>query len=78
MQEKLWKIVHKLNREIPKEAEAELLSTGLLDSFDMTRLIESIEENFEIDISPEDIIPENFHSQAAILDLIRKSGGAEG
>ncbi len=46
--------------------EDDLLSTGLLDSIAIMRLIQYIEKSYEITISPEDMTIENFVSVKAI------------
>ena len=48
---------------------------GLLDSFDIISLISILEEKYSISIDGLDIVPENFFSVDAIMELVKKSGG---
>ncbi len=43
-----------------------LLSTDIIDSLGMLKLISVIEEEFEIEIDDEDVVPENWETISAI------------
>ena len=47
-----------------------LIHDHILDSFGILSLVSEIEDNFEVEISPAELIPENFNSAAALWDLI--------
>jgi acyl carrier protein len=49
---------------------------GMLDSFDLTVLVSSLEERYNIAIDGADIVPENFRSTDAIVSLLKKYGAA--
>ena len=49
------------------------IADGLLDSFDMVMLIDELEEKFDVKIDGTEIIPENFVSVDAIIQLIESS-----
>lgn len=72
MREKLMKILREINKDIPDDSSVDLLKTRLLDSFDMVNLVSAIEENFEIELNPEDILPENFRTIDDIEKLVKK------
>jgi acyl carrier protein len=46
----------------PLDAQADLLATGIIDSFGLIGLITSLEQTFGIQIAEEDVVPENFQS----------------
>jgi acyl carrier protein len=48
-----------------------IVQAGLLDSLGIFKVIAFIEEKFQVPISPEDIVLENFATVRAISDLIR-------
>lgn len=50
----------------------DLISGGVLKSFDMMLLIQEINDEFDIQIPLEDIIPANFESAENIWALIQK------
>jgi acyl carrier protein len=47
-----------------------LIDDGILDSFDIIALVGELNENFNIEIGVEDLLPENFNSAAAMMKLI--------
>jgi acyl carrier protein len=69
--EKLMKILNELRLDIDFENEKELITGGVLDSFDVVALVEEINENFNVEITPEYLTPENFDSADAIFSLIQ-------
>ena len=50
------------------------ISDGLLDSFDVVQLVAALDEAYEISIDGMDILPENFSSVDAIIQLLIKNG----
>ncbi len=70
--EELLEILKDMHPDVDFENETELIDGGILDSFDIVTLIAEISENFDVTISAEHIVPENFNSAAAIYDLITK------
>lgn len=72
MMEDLLEILRDLHPDIDFEKEKGLIDDGILDSFDIVTLISEISENFDVTISAEHIVPENFNSAQAIYALIEK------
>lgn len=60
------------NITIPENTSENLLTSGIIDSFDIVDLIGSLEDTFKIEIDGDDIIPENFESIDAIVKLVEK------
>ena len=50
-----------------------MIDDGLIDSFDMVALVSEMMDEFGVNISIEDIIPENFNSVAAMQALIERA-----
>jgi acyl carrier protein len=55
--------------EVIKEDE-DLLSSGLIDSLGILKLVSFIEERFNIQIPPEDVVFENFNSVEAMSQYL--------
>lgn len=70
--EKLLKILNDIKPEINFEEEDNLIEKSILTSFEIIRLVMDINNEFDIEISPLHIIPENFKSAKAIMALIEK------
>ena len=70
--DELMKILEELRPDVDFEAETGLVSDGILDSFDIVSLVTALNDAFDIEIKPNDLVPENFNSAAAILALVEK------
>lgn len=68
--EKLLEILEDINPDIDYETENNLIDGKVLDSFSIIQLIATICDEFDIEISPKYLIPENFNSMKAIWNLI--------
>jgi acyl carrier protein len=74
MKEKIIEILTDLRPEFDFNIEhTHFIAKGMLDSFDIISLVSDIEENFEIAIDGGQILPENFDSIQAIINLIGKN-----
>ncbi len=72
MREELMEILGRLRPELEFEKEDKLIDDGILDSFDLVSLIGEINDSFDVEVSFDDIEPENFNSVEAMLALITK------
>lgn len=62
MKEKLIEILNEVRPDIDYSDDMKLVDDGILDSFDIVNLILEIEEELDIKIGVEDILPENFNN----------------
>ena len=71
--EKLYKILEGIRSDIDfRNNTVKLIDDGVLDSFDIIAMIGELNEAFEVEISVEELLPENFNSPEAMMDLIHK------
>lgn len=70
--DELLEILSNLHPDVDFETEEGLIDNMILDSFDIVTLISEISENFDVTISAEHIIPDNFNSAKALYALIEK------
>ena len=49
-----------------------LIDDGYLESFDILSIVSELNDAFGIEISPVDIIPENFNSAQALWDMVER------
>lgn len=71
---KLLEILQGIHPQFDYEASQDFLADGLIDSFDLTRLIAALEENFDISIGGEELSAENFKNLEALQALLRRHG----
>ena len=69
---KLLEALEEVRDDIDFANEEHLVEDGLLDSLDLTRIIASLDEAFDIHIPAGEIEPENFDSMSAILDMVHR------
>lgn len=70
--EEILEILTDLHPEIDFASCTTLVDSKILDSFDIVSIISEINERFDVAISAEHIIPENFNSAAALYALVQK------
>ena len=70
MREKLMEILTELRPDIDFEMEDQLVSGGLLESFDIVALVSELNDAFDIEIGRKDLTADNFDSVEAIEELI--------
>lgn len=68
----LLEILNGLHPEVDFETCESLIDDKILDSFDIIAIISEINEEFDVTISAEYIVPENFNSAKALYVLIQK------
>lgn len=70
--DQLLEILNDLDPTVDYENETNLIDGKVLDSFTIVSLIDNICEEFDIEISPKYLVPENFNSVGAMWALIQK------
>jgi acyl carrier protein len=68
----LLEILNDLHPDVDFENEEHLIDNMILDSFDIVTLISEISDVYDVTISAEQIIPENFNSAKALYALIQE------
>ena len=70
--ERILQILKSLHPEYDYESSMNYLNDGLLDSFDIIALVTELEDCYNIDIDPIEIIPDNFESMDKIKSFVGK------
>ena len=68
----LLEILENLHPEVDFDTCTTLIDDKILDSFDIITIISEINEEFDVVIPAEEIIPENFNSAQALYELVKK------
>jgi len=70
--EKLLEILNEVNADVDFENCESLIDDGILDSFDIVSIVGELNDEFDVEISPVDIIPKNFNSAKAMWSMIER------
>lgn len=70
--EKLIELLKGVRDDIDFRECSSLVDDGILDSFDIVEIVSLINEEYDIKIPAIEIVPENFNSVDAILNMIQR------
>ena len=70
--DKVLEILRSIRGDIDFTTEKALIDDGKLDSFDIVSIISELSEAFDVQISIDDMIPENFNSAEAMYALVER------
>lgn len=68
--EALLEILTNLHPEVDFETCSNLVDGRIIDSFDIISIISEINDEFDVVIPAEEIVPDNFNSAQALYELI--------
>lgn len=71
MKEKVLKILKAVRQDVDFENEKALIDDSLLDSFDIISIVSDLNDEFDIDITADELEPENFNTLDAIVELVK-------
>lgn len=72
MKSKIIEILVNIRPEFDFNDNVNFIESGMLDSFDVVTLVTTLDEEFGISIDGTDILPENFCTIDAIMQLLAK------
>ena len=75
--EQLLNILQGIRSDVDFEKEESLIDGNVLDSFDIVTIVGGMEDAFGIEINASDIIPENFNTVKAMMELVEKYTNAQ-
>ena len=74
MREKIISILSESRPVFASSEPVNFIEEGMLDSFDIVTLVDTLDTEYDIVIDGIDIIPENFDSLDSIVRLLQKNG----
>ena len=69
--EQILEILNEIDDTIDYEKEKALIDGHVLESFDIVSLVGELCDAFDIEISPAELVPENFNSAEAIWKMVQ-------
>ena len=73
MKETVLEILKDIRSDIDFENATALIDDGQLESLDIVAIVGEFNEEFDVEISVEDLVPENFNTVDAMVELISKA-----
>lgn len=73
MREEVMAILTEIRKDVDFENETKLIDDSILASLDIVAIVGEFNETFGVEISVEDLIPENFNSVDAMVALIESA-----
>ena len=70
--EELLEVLKKVKPGVDFENNHNLIDEEILDSFDIVSIVAAINDEFDIQITAKDIVPENFNSIEEMYALVEK------
>ncbi len=70
MRDDILEILNEVRPDVDFEAEDQLVDAAILTSLDIVAIVSEFNDEFDVDISPDDLLPENFNSVDAMVELI--------
>lgn len=72
--DELLKILTELRPEVDF-TQGDLTEDGILESMDIMLILDALEQHYGIEFAPTDIVPENFDTVEAMLELVNRVKG---
>ncbi|MCR5126524.1 MAG: acyl carrier protein [Lachnospiraceae bacterium] len=70
IREVLLEVLSELHPDVNFKTEDELVERKIIDSFDIVTIIARIDEEFDVAIPADKIVPEHFNSMEALVKLV--------
>lgn len=71
MREKILQILQDVRSDVDFANETKLIDDGILDSFDIISIVSGLNDEFEIEITADELEAENFNKLEAIVALVK-------
>ncbi|MCQ2450075.1 MAG: acyl carrier protein [Clostridia bacterium] len=70
--EQLIEILEEMKPGVDFNTEDDLIAHGVFDSLGIVMLVAALNDEFDIEITPPDVVPENFKSAETIWALVQR------
>ena len=74
MKEKVVEILSDIRPDVDFETETQLITNGVLESFDILSIVAELSDEFDVTIRPKDLVPENLNSVDAMVEMLKGLG----
>lgn len=71
MREQVLEVLKGIRKDVDFEKETALIDDSILDSFDIISIVADLNDVFDVDITADELEPENFNTLDAIVALVK-------
>ncbi|MBQ8606348.1 MAG: acyl carrier protein [Clostridia bacterium] len=68
----LLNILQDCRPDVDFENETALIDDGILESLDIVMIVNELSDFYNVEISVDDLVPENFNSAKAMYELVQR------
>ena len=72
MRDQILEILTEQRPDVDFNSETSLVTNGILESFDIVSIVAELDDTFDIEISPKELVAENFDSLDAIEAMVER------
>jgi len=72
MRNTIIEILNSINPNVDFSGETSIVNKGYLDSFDIVRLVSLLSDEFDVEFTAAELIPENFNSVDGMIQMIER------
>ncbi len=72
MREKVLEILSEQRPDLDFEVEDALVTKGILESFDIVSIVAELEDAFDIEILPKELVAANFDSLDSLTEMVER------
>ena len=72
MKDTIISLIEDLRPDVDAATETALVTGNVPESFDIVSLVNALQDEFEIEITPKELVPENFDSVDALVDMVER------
>ena len=73
MRDQVLEILTEIRGDIDFENETRLIDDNVLTSLDIVAIVGEFNDEFDVEICVEDLVPENFNSVDAMVELVTRA-----
>lgn len=70
--DRILEILEDIEPGVDYENCTTLIDDGILESFAILSIVSELEDEFDISVTPVDIVPENFNSAQALWEMVQR------
>lgn len=72
VREEIIEILNVIKKNVDYDKETALVDDGILESLEIVSLVNELSDTFDVEITVNDLVPENFNSVDGMVEMIER------